>query len=58
MNNKMVRLTTQLAEQFAESAALEGKIKKNLEATGQPPKPSLAGSEFVQGVLAQRCRSC
>ena len=34
MNNKMVRLTTQLAEQFAESAALEGKIKKNLAGLG------------------------
>ena len=34
MNNKMVRLTTQLAEQFAESAALEGEIKKNLAGLG------------------------
>lgn len=28
--DKMARLTTQLAEQFAESAKLEGEIKKNL----------------------------
>jgi type I restriction enzyme M protein len=31
---KMARLTTQLAEQFAESAKLEGEIKKNLAGLG------------------------
>lgn len=32
--DKMARLTAQLAEQFAESARLEGKIKKNLAGLG------------------------
>ena len=32
--DKMVRLTAQLAEQFAESAKLEGEIKKNLAGLG------------------------
>lgn len=32
--DKMARLTTQLAEQFAESAKLEGEIKKNLAGLG------------------------
>ena len=32
--DKMTRLTTQLAEQFAESAKLEGEIKKNLAELG------------------------
>ena len=32
--DKMTRLTTQLAEQFAESATLEGEIKKNLAGLG------------------------
>lgn len=32
--DKMARLTTQLAEQFAESAKLEGEIKKNLAELG------------------------
>ena len=32
--DKMVRLTAQLAEQFAESAKLEGEIKKNLAGMG------------------------
>ena len=31
---KMARLTAQLAEQFAESAKLEGEIKKNLAGLG------------------------
>lgn len=34
MNSKMARLTAQLAEQFAESARLEGEIKKNLAGLG------------------------
>lgn len=34
MNSKMMRLTAQLAEQFAESAKLEGEIKKNLAGLG------------------------
>ncbi len=32
--DKMARLTAQLAEQFAESAKLEGEIKKNLAGLG------------------------
>ena len=32
--DKMARLTAQLAEQFAESAKLEGAIKKNLAGLG------------------------
>jgi len=32
--DKMARLTAQLAEQFAQSAALEGEIKKNLKGLG------------------------
>lgn len=32
--DKMARLTTQLAEQFGESAKLEGEIKKNLAGLG------------------------
>ena len=32
--DKMARLTAQLAEQFSESAKLEGEIKKNLAGLG------------------------
>lgn len=34
MADKMARLMAQLAEQFAESARLEGEIKKNLAGLG------------------------
>lgn len=39
--DKMARLTAQLAEQFAESAKLEGEIKKNLAGLGFPFPQSL-----------------
>lgn len=34
MNSKMMRLSVQVAEPFAESAKLEGEIKKNLAGLG------------------------